>query len=266
MARSLFATARRRDPNAAENVLGARPFSWRGTRAHVYIRMGEKKLTRIRQPDRNDDATRRVSEGKGLDRDSSSGLSSLAFPSRVQDACGPHDTSRQRNTHSNESREVRYPWHPWYGRPVVVHEAFTRNGRAVFRCGIEENPGARLLEIPQWMFDSVACCRVRLATVPTVGCDALLDLKALLRCASFPDSNVVLQGQHRSLLSPGDADANITQPTEGRSIPTVLSTPEESVLAGAASRNQTENSEFAGATAARAHRSPRLRQQKGGGR
>jgi hypothetical protein len=29
------------------------------------------------------------------------------------------------------------------------------------------------------MFDSVACCRMRLAAVPTVSCDALLDLKAL---------------------------------------------------------------------------------------
>src|SRR2546429_4437947 len=56
----------------------------------------------------------------------------------------------------------------------------------------------------QWMFDSVACCRMRLAAVPTVSCGALLDLKALLRCALFPDSAVVLQGQHRSLLSPGD--------------------------------------------------------------
>jgi hypothetical protein len=35
------------------------------------------------------------------------------------------------------------------------------------------------------MFDSVACCRMHLATVPTVSCAALLDLKALLRCASF---------------------------------------------------------------------------------
>src|SRR5437899_8042518 len=35
-----------------------------------------------------------------------------------------------------------------------------------------------------------------------------------LRCALFPDSAVVLQGQHRSLLSPGGADARITKPTE----------------------------------------------------
>src|SRR5437667_10187749 len=87
------------------------------------------------------------------------------------------------------------------GTLVAVHEAFTRNGRAVCRCGADENPGVRLLEIPQWMFDSVACRRMRLASAPMVGCGALLDLKALLRCASLPDSDVVLQGQHRSLLS-----------------------------------------------------------------
>ena len=180
---------------------------------------------------------------------------------------GLRGTSRQRNTHSNESREVRYPWHPWHARAVAVHEALTKNGRGVFRCGIDENPGMRLLEIPQWMFDSVACCRMRLATVPTVSCGALLDLKALLQYASFPDSDVVIQGQHRSLLSPGDADAKITKSAESGSIQTVSSTPEAPVLAGAASRNQAENSKVAGATAARAHRkSPRLRQQKGGGR
>ncbi len=117
------------------------------------------------------------------------------------------------------------------------------------------------------MFDSVACCRMRMAKVPAVGCGALLDLKALLRCASFPVSDVVLQSQHRSLLSPGGADAKITKPTESRSIQTISSAPEAPVLAGAASRNQTENSTVAGATAARAHRkSARLRQQKGGGR
>jgi hypothetical protein len=73
---------------------------------------------------------------------------------------------------------------------VAVHEALTRNGRAVCRCGIDENPGVRLLEIPHWMFDSVDCCRMRMAKVPTVSCGALLDLKALLLCASFPDSAV----------------------------------------------------------------------------
>src|SRR5205807_3479358 len=76
------------------------------------------------------------------------------------DGCAPRGTSRQRNTHNIELREVRYPWHTWHARTVAVHEALTRNGRAVCRCGVDENPGGRLLEIPQWMFDSVACCRM----------------------------------------------------------------------------------------------------------
>ena len=198
-------------------------------------------------------------------------LAAVGIPRHVQESPvrGSNEgargcTSRQRNTHNIESREVHYPWHPWHALTVAVHETFTRNGRAVCRCGVDENPGVRLLEIPQWMFDSVACCRMRLAAVPTVSCGALLDLKALLRCASFPDSAVVLQGQHRSLLSPGGADARITKPTESRSIQTISSAPEAPVLAGAASGNQTENSTVAGATAARAHRkSPRLRRQKG---
>jgi hypothetical protein len=100
-------------------------------------------------------------------------------PSQVRDAYGPHDANRQLNIHSSKSREVHYPWHPWHTRAVTVHEAFIKNGRAVFRCGIDEKPGARLLEIQQWMFDSVACWRTRLA---------------LLRCTSFSGSDVVLQG------------------------------------------------------------------------
>ena len=220
--------------------------------------------------DCNDGAALRVAHAKELDPKLRNEFCLQASPSQVRDAYGPHDVSRQRNTHSLESREVRYPWHPWHARAVAIHEAFTRNGRAVCRCGVDENPGVRLLEIPQWMFDSVACCRMRPATVPTVSCGALLDLKSLLRSASLPDSDVVLQGQHGSLLSPGGAKCEHHQ-SDRESLNShyfiISSTPEAPVLAGAACRIQTENSKVAGATAARAHRkSRRLRQQKGGGR
>ena len=124
---------------------------------------------------------------------------------------GHRSTTQQRNTHNIESREVRYPWHPWCGRVAAVHQTFAKNGRVVSRCGIEENAEARHLEIPEWMFDPVICRRMHLAAVPTVSGEALLDLKSLLRCAPFPDTDVVLQPQHRSLLSPGGADAKITR-------------------------------------------------------
>src|SRR6516165_2505232 len=64
------------------------------------------------------------------------------------DGSALHGTSRQRNTHNLELREVRYPWHPWHACAVAVHEAFTRNGRAVCRGSVDGKPGARLLEIP----------------------------------------------------------------------------------------------------------------------
>jgi hypothetical protein len=187
------------------------------------------------------------------------------FLSPMQDEFGPRGTSRQRNTHSTESREVHYPWHPWHDRVVAIHQSFTRNGCALFHCSIEENLEARLLEIPQWMFDPSTCWGMRLTTVPTVSSQAWLDLKPLLQCA-LPGSDVVVQAQHRSLLFPGGADARVTEPTKNRSTQTVSSTPPEPGLGGAAARYQAENGELGRATAARTlQKSPRPGQQKGGG-
>jgi len=63
------------------------------------------------------------------------------------------------------------------------------------------------------MFEPAACGRLRVMAVPTVACDALLELQALLRTASRPDSGGVLQAQHRSLLTAGGADATVREPT-----------------------------------------------------
>src|SRR2546423_12409049 len=83
----------------------------------------------------------------------------LARPSRAPDGSGSDDTSRQPNTHSTASREVRYPWHPWFGRSVAVYEVIVRYGRSVCRCGLEEERTRRAVEVPTWMFKPVACAR-----------------------------------------------------------------------------------------------------------
>src|SRR5262249_61144263 len=70
--------------------------------------------------------------------------------------------------------------------------------------------------MPTWMFEAAACCRLRLMPVPTFGCDALLELKALLRTAQRPSAGSVLQAQHRSLLTAGGADAMAREPTTTR--------------------------------------------------
>ena len=88
----------------------------------------------------------------------------------------------------------------------------------MFYCGSEEGPVVRHLEIPQWMFDPEACCRMPLAGAPIVGCDALLDLKELLRSVPRQQRDIVLRTPHHPL---GGADAKITEPTEGHSARTV---------------------------------------------
>src|SRR2546426_60662 len=94
-------------------------------------------------------------------------------------ACDDRYTSRQRNTHSTESREVSYPWHPWFGRSVVVYDVRIKQGHSVCWCGLEEGRTRQSVEIPAWMFEPAACGRLRVLAVPSVGCDALLEFKAL---------------------------------------------------------------------------------------
>src|SRR5215469_6293084 len=89
-------------------------------------------------------------------------------------------TSRQSNTHSSEVREIRYPWHPWYGRAVCIHGALVKGGQALYHCSLEQNHQAPLFQIPQWMFESGACCRMHRAEEPAVDCAALRDLRRLL--------------------------------------------------------------------------------------
>ena len=88
------------------------------------------------------------------------------------------------------------------------------------------------------MFEPAACSRLRVMAVPTVGCDALLELKALLRTAQRPrDSGDVLQAQHRSLLAAGGADAMASEPTATLATDTVSSPTLASVVSDVATRD-----------------------------
>jgi hypothetical protein len=126
--------------------------------------------------------------------------------SRWSNAGAAGCTSRQRNTHSTEAREVRYPWHPWFERSVMVYEALTKGGYAVCRCGFDDERNDRSLEVPAWMFEPAACDHLRLAVTPMVDSHALAALKTLLRTAPRAD---VLQAQHPALSAAGGADATV---------------------------------------------------------
>ena len=127
------------------------------------------------------------------------------------DDSAPDDTSAQLNTHNIKLRDVYYPWHPWYGRSVVIHNAFVRHGQAVLRCTLEHEERSRALDIPQWMFDRALCCMMPMAEGPWVSWEALQDLQTLLYHQSSTRDVGVLQEQHRSSPAEGDADATSTQ-------------------------------------------------------
>ncbi len=105
-------------------------------------------------------------------------------------------TSRQRNTHSTESKEVCYPWRPWYGQCALIHESLVKSDKAVFRCSAELDGFPSALEVPQWMFDRSLCGSMRITDTPVAGCQALLELQTLLQ--SVGDGSDVIEDRHHS--------------------------------------------------------------------
>jgi hypothetical protein len=163
-------------------------------------------------------------------------------------------TSHQSNTHSTESREVLYPWHPWFGRAVWIYARRMNHGRMVARCGLEPRHDRRSVEVPQWMFDTAVCCQMRMAQEPVTSIDALRELKALraTRSPAIPDH--MLQAQHDSLLLEGGADANPPEPAPGDPTCLVSVEPESTALGTAAVGSAAADDALAGADVERTSR------------
>lgn len=172
-------------------------------------------------------------------------------------------TTRQRNTHNTEEKEVCYPWHPWYGQSALIHESVVRRDKAVFRCSRAQAGFPATLEVPHWMFDRIDCRSMHLAERPLVSCGALLELKSLLRSADGDEG--VLEDQHRFPCEEGDADAKATELPTYRPTEPVSPTSQVAELAHATGKSAAQGCPAAATTTPRtgnATRRPR-RQQPG---
>src|SRR5712675_785189 len=111
-------------------------------------------------------------------------------------------TRRFENAHRTILRELLYPWHPWFGKLVAIHETIDKAGGVVSRCTLGGAHADRWLEVPAWMFDRAACPDPpRLTALPFVSMDALSVLSDLLRQALKPplsSSNAPHSGASRS--------------------------------------------------------------------
>src|SRR5215472_7812057 len=104
-----------------------------------------------------------------------------AHVGKVIDAGANDYITKLENAHGTEFGELLYPWHPWTGLRIGLHESVSKPDGIVFRCRLY----GRRLEIPAWMFDRSACARVRVAA------DAHVDIgeseklgAATARCSS----------------------------------------------------------------------------------
>jgi hypothetical protein len=123
-------------------------------------------------------------------------------------------------------------------------------GLAVARCSLEDVQPFRILEVPVWMFDTAACCRIRTARSCVVTVESLRELTTVLRCTESGDLDFAIQGQHRYLLNAGGADVGVAEATEIHSTGVVRPAASQGGLAGIVARDSTEDTAPGDATAA----------------
>ena len=176
-------------------------------------------------------------------------------------------TNRQRNAHVTESRVVLYRWHPWHDRSVFVVGAVAKGGCVVYRCVLEPNDDSRSLEIPQWMFDASACCRIALSPSPAITCEALHELHRLIESALRSDGHAVLQAGHLAIPEPGGACATREGSALGRSAGAVSPAAIDCAVGGPAAGDASAGAVVAGAAAPKPpSRSSRRATRSGGAR
>lgn len=146
-------------------------------------------------------------------------------------------TTRRVDTLNTEIREIRYPWHPWYGRQVVVFDTVRKQGMSICRCGLEPADGNRSVEVPEWMFDVSVCTHLRLMPSPMVSTEALFELKQLLSTSLLVQDDVMMQAEHSSLFNTGGADAASVDAASSAT-EFVSATAHRSVLGDSAEGNQ----------------------------
>ena len=133
-------------------------------------------------------------------------------------------------------------------------------------CSLEDVPPFRVLEVPLWMLDVAAYCKIRFAKSGLANVESLQELRALLQSAQRAGGATAPDAQYRYLLDAGKADVNPAEATGIQSTPVVCPSALQLALDRSVARCSTEDSATAGAIAATASRRPSRGSSKGGAR
>ncbi len=156
--------------------------------------------------------------------------------------------------------------HPWRDRKVRVHATLVKRGQAVARCSLEDVQPFRIVEVPLWMLDAAACCKIQASKFKVANVESLRELKALLQSTRRIDPEFAIQTQHPCLLDTGGADVSVIEPTEVHPTSAVCSPRSDTGLEGTVPRGATKGCATAGAAAAATHRTTERRTSGGGAR
>jgi hypothetical protein len=149
---------------------------------------------------------------------------------------------------------------------VRVHATLVKRGQAVARCSLEDVQPFRIREVPLWMLDAAACCKIQSSKCKVANVESLRELKALLQPTRRVDPEFAIQTQHPCLLDAGGADVSVIEPTQVYPTRAVCSAESDTGLAGTIPRSAPEGSATAGATAAATRRKTERRTSGGGAR
>jgi hypothetical protein len=114
-----------------------------------------------------------------------------------------------------------------------VHATLVKRGQAVARCSLEDVQPFRIVEVPLWMLDAAACCKIQAAKSSVANVESLRELKVVLQPARRIDPEFAIQTQHPCLLDAGGADVSVIEPTEVHPTRAVCSPESDTGLAGA---------------------------------
>lgn len=114
----------------------------------------------------------------------------MGFFRRLRNRAVLDCTTQRRNAHGTGiERELLYPWHPWAGRQIYIHELIEKSEETVFRCSLSGRASDRWQEVPAWMFDRALSTDWQITSVPCVDNAALGVLASLLRDAAYAPSH-----------------------------------------------------------------------------
>ena len=144
------------------------------------------------------------------------------------------DGTALHNTSQHQVHWVHYPWHPLYGKSIVVHGHLLKQGHELCRCLLPKQEARIGFEIPAWMLDRTHCAGLQLKVEPHVSWQALAALKQLWDEALAPAKAL---GQAASKNLAGDAYAQDPNQTATAPAQSVRSNSAATSLGGSASTN-----------------------------